>query len=63
VNLLDPLLTFQRLLLKPSIPVSAMYIGDGDVLTFEDGEPAVGGDYCQNEFFRTRCEDFPKENT
>ena len=63
VNLLDPLLTFQRLLLKPSIPVSAMYIGDGEVLTFEDGEPAVGGEYCQNIFYQTRCEDFPKPNT
>jgi hypothetical protein len=63
VNLLDPLLTFQRLLLKPSIPVSAMYIGDGEVLAFEDGEPAVGGEYCQNEFYRSRCKDFPKANT
>ena len=63
VNHLCPLLTFQRLLLKPTIPVKALYIGEGEVLTHQDGEPAVGGEFCQNLFFRTRCKDFPLANT
>lgn len=62
VNMLNPLLAIQRLLLKETIPRSALYIGDGQVLTFEDGEPAVGGEYFENIFYRSRCKEFPLEN-
>ena len=63
VVLLNPLHTLQRIILKKEIPDSALYIGDGEYLSFQnDGANAVGGQVYQNQVYRDRCETFPKEN-
>ena len=63
VVLLNPLHVIQRLLLKETIPEDAIYLGNGQMIRFDnaiDGERGAGGKVQMNAVFCERCLEFPK---
>jgi hypothetical protein len=61
VVLLNPLHTLQRIVLKPEVPNGALYIGDGEYLSFKnDGASAVGGQVYQKRYTETDARVFLK---